>query len=166
MPDFKLSLYICLNKELNGGFFMKISTKGRYALRMLIDLAEHQNEGYIALKDIASRQEISKKYLEQIIPVLNRSDILLASRGFQGGYKLARRPDQYTVGDILRLTEGSLAPVACLDQNPVGCPRAGECITLPIWQGLHRVINEYLDSITLQDILDRQKERYANNYII
>ena len=83
---------------------MKISTKGRYALRMLIDLAEHQGEGYIALKDIAKRQEISKKYLEQIVPVLNRSDILQANRGFQGGYKLAKAPDKYTVGDILRLT--------------------------------------------------------------
>ena len=87
---------------------MKISTKGRYALRMLVDLAEHRNEGYIALKDIAARQEISKKYLEQIIPLLNSAGILQANRGFQGGYKLAKSPDQYTVGEILRLTEGSL----------------------------------------------------------
>lgn len=90
---------------------MKISTKGRYALRMLIDLAEHQNEGYIALKDIAQRQGISKKYLEQIVPMLNRSDILRTNRGFQGGYCLAKSPDQYTVGSILRLTEGGLAPL-------------------------------------------------------
>ena len=145
---------------------MKISTKGRYALRMLIDLAEHQGEGYIALKDIAKRQEISKKYLEQIVPVLNRSDILQANRGFQGGYKLAKAPDKYTVGDSLRLTEGSLAPVACLEREPVECDRAETCVTLPIWQGLFRVINEYLDGITLQDILDQKNERLSDNYII
>lgn len=145
---------------------MKISTKGRYALRMLIDLAEHQNDGYIALKDIASRQNVSKKYLEQIVPVLNRSDILNTNRGYQGGYKLAKSPDKYTVGDILRLTEGSLSPVACLDHDPIECERSGECVTLPIWQGLNKVISEYLDNITLQDILDKQQERYANDYTI
>lgn len=145
---------------------MKISTKGRYALRMLLDLAEHQNDGYIALKDIALRQNVSKKYLEQIVPVLNRSDILNTNRGYQGGYKLAKSPDKYTVGDILRLTEGSLSPVACLDHDPIECERSGECATLPIWQGLYKVINEYLDSITLQDILDKQQERYANDYTI
>lgn len=104
---------------------MKISTKGRYALRMLLDLAEHQNCGFVALKDIAQRQNISKKYLEQIIPVFNRSDILKTNRGFQGGYKLAKSPDQYTVGEILRLTEGSLAPVACLEEEPNQCERSG-----------------------------------------
>ncbi|MEE0857912.1 MAG: Rrf2 family transcriptional regulator [Acutalibacteraceae bacterium] len=145
---------------------MKISTKGRYALRMLLDLAEHQNDGYIALKDIALRQNVSKKYLEQIVPVLNRSDILNTNRGYQGGYKLAKSPDKYTVGDILRLTEGSLSPVACLDHDPIECERSGECATLPVWQGLYKVINEYLDSITLQDILDKQQERYANDYTI
>lgn len=145
---------------------MKISTKGRYALRMLIDLAEHENCGFIALKDIADRQNISKKYLEQIIPIFNKSDILKTTRGSQGGYMLSRSPDKYTVGEILRLTEGSLAPVACLDQNQIECERSSECPTLPVWQGLNRVINEYLDGITLQDILDQQKERYTNDYII
>ncbi len=145
---------------------MKISTKGRYALRMLIDLAEHQNCGFVALKDIADRQNISKKYLEQIIPIFNKSDILKTARGSQGGYKLSKSPDKYTVGEILRLTEGSLAPVDCLNQDPNECERSGECPTLPVWQGLNRVINEYLDSITLQDILDRQRERYMNDYII
>ncbi len=145
---------------------MKISTKGRYALRMLIDLAEHQNEGYIALKDIAQRQGISKKYLEQIVPMLNRSDILRTNRGFQGGYCLAKSPDQYTVGSILRLTEGGLAPVACLENQPNQCPRSEQCITLPIWQGLYQVITEYLDGITLQDILDKQQASYGNNYVI
>ena len=145
---------------------MRISTKGRYALRMLIDLAEHQNCGYVALKDIADRQNISKKYLEQIIPIFNKSDILKTTRGSQGGYQLSKSPEKYTVGEILRLTEGSLAPVDCLNQDPIECDRSGECATLPVWQGLNRVINEYLDSITLQDILDQQRERYTNDYII
>ena len=145
---------------------MKISTKGRYALRMLIDLAEHQNDGFIALKDIAERQGISKKYLEQIIPVLNRSDVLNANRGYQGGYKLAKSPDKYTVGAILRLTEGSIAPVACLDHEPVDCPKRKDCITLPLWKGLNKVITDYLDSVTLQDLLDNQKDMVANDYVI
>lgn len=145
---------------------MKISTKGRYALRMLIDLAQYQNDGYIALKDIAARQNISKKYLEQIVPILNKSDILNTNRGYQGGYRLAKAPDKYTVGNILRLTEGSLAPVACLDYNPVGCERRGECPTLPIWKGLNKVICDYLDGITLQDIIDMPKDKPANDYVI
>ncbi|MBD5498605.1 MAG: Rrf2 family transcriptional regulator [Lachnospiraceae bacterium] len=145
---------------------MKISTKGRYALRMLLDLAEHQGEGYVALKDIAERQDISKKYLEQIIPLFNKSDILRTTRGFQGGYRLAKTPDKCTVGEILRLTEGSLSPVACLEHTPIECERCNECATLPVWQGLYRVINEYLDGITLQDILNRQKERSSDTYVI
>ena len=145
---------------------MRISTKGRYALRMLLDLAEHQNDGFIALKDIARRQDISKKYLEQIVPILNKTNILKTSRGFQGGYKLALAPDKYTIGMILRLTEGSLSPVSCLDQDPIQCDRCNECATLPIWQGLNKVINDYLDSITLQDVLEQQRERYSNDYII
>ncbi|MBQ9196977.1 MAG: Rrf2 family transcriptional regulator [Clostridia bacterium] len=145
---------------------MKISTKGRYALRMLIDLAEHGSEGYVPLKDIAERQNISKKYLEQIIPLFNRTDMLRTNRGAQGGYMLARTPDKYTVGEVLRLTEGSLAPVACAEQSPVQCDRSVDCATLPIWRGLSKVINEYLDGITLQDILDQQRERYANDYVI
>lgn len=145
---------------------MKVSTKGRYALRMLLDLAEHSSSGFIALKDIAQRQGISKKYLEQIVPILNKTNILKTNRGFQGGYMLAKAPDKYTVGEILRLTEGSLSPVACLDQDPIQCERSRECPTLPIWKGLNKVINDYLDSITLQDVLDKQKERYANDYVI
>lgn len=145
---------------------MKISTKGRYALRMLLDLAEHENNGFIALKDIAQRQGVSKKYLEQIVPIVNKSGILQTNRGFQGGYKLAQSPDKYTIGMILRLTEGSLSPVSCLDQTPIQCERRDECPTLPVWQGLYKVINEYLDSITLQDILDQRRQRYANDYTI
>lgn len=145
---------------------MKISTKGRYALRMLLDLAEHKNDGFIALKDIAARQNISKKYLEQIVPVLNNSNILITNRGYQGGYKLAKSPDKYTVADILLLTEGSLSPVACLDCDPIQCDRSDSCPTLPVWQGLKKVICDYLGSITLQDILDKQHEKYENDYVI
>ncbi len=145
---------------------MKISTKGRYALRMLLDLAEHREEGYIALKDIAKRQDISKKYLEQIVPILNRSDLLRTNRGNQGGYMLVKAPKEYTVGEILRLTEGNFAPVACVGKNPEECSRSAECPTLPVWQGLYKVITEYLDSITLQDILDQQKARSIDNYMI
>ena len=136
---------------------MKISTKGRYALRMMVDLAEHQNGEYISLKDIAQRQEVSKKYLEQIVPILNKSGFLKTNRGYQGGYMLSKPPRQYTVGDILRLTEGDLAPVPCA---------AEDCATLPVWRGLNRVINEYLDGITLQDLLDQQRAHYANDYMI
>lgn len=145
---------------------MKISTKGRYALRMLLDLAEHKNNGYIALKDIAERQNISKKYLEQIVPLLNKSDILLTNRGFQGGYMLAKNPDQYSVGDILRITEGGLHPVACLAQSPIQCTRSESCATLPVWQGLEKVINEYLDGVTLQDMIDQQNAQACDDYII
>lgn len=145
---------------------MKISTKGRYALRMLLDLAEHRHSGFIALKDIAERQHISKKYLEQIIPMLNQSGILKTTRGSQGGYQLAKTPDSYTVGDILRLTEGSLAPVSCAEQGAPACERGAACAMQPVWQGLFEVINRYLDGITLQDILDRQRERDTNDYVI
>ena len=145
---------------------MRISTKGLYAVRMLLDLAEHQNCGYIALKDIAERQQISKKYLEQIIPVLNNSGILRTVRGSMGGYQLAGSPDKYTVGDILRLTEGTLSPVPCADEKDPLCSRGDTCAVLPVWQGLNKVISNYLDSITLQDILDRSRELGANDYVI
>ncbi len=145
---------------------MKISTKGRYALRMILYLAEHKDKGFIALKEIAQQQDISKKYLEQIVPVLTKGNILQTNRGFQGGYKLALRPDQCTVGMILRLTEGNLAPVACLEPNYIDCERSDSCAVLFVWQGLYDAINHYLDSVTLQDILDKEQERYSNNYII
>lgn len=144
---------------------MKISTKGRYALRMLIDLAEHNDNGFVALKEIAERQDISKKYLEQIIPILNRSGILITNRGYQGGYKLAKNPEEITVGEILRNTEGSMAPVACLEQTPNQCEKCSYCVTLPVWQGLEKVVNEYLDSISLQDIINQSKSR-SSDYII
>jgi Rrf2 family protein len=131
---------------------MSISTKGRYALRMIVDLAEHNGEGYVTLKDIAERQGISKKYLEQIVAILNKSDILMAGRGFSGGYRLNKSANKITVGDILRLTEGSMTPVACVEG--AHCDRMAECATLFVWQGLDKVVNEYLDSITVQDIVD------------
>lgn len=145
---------------------MKISTKGRYALRMMIDLAQNQGDGYVSLKDIANRQEISKKYLEQIVAILNKPDVLRTNRGYQGGYRLAKNANEYTVGDILRLTEGGLAPVSCLDNSPILCDRAENCVTLPIWKGLYKVISEYLDSITLQDIVDRNSDISNFDYII
>lgn len=145
---------------------MKISTKGRYALRMMIDLAQNQGDGYVSLKDIANRQEISKKYLEQIVAILNKPDVLRTNRGYQGGYRLTKNANEYTVGDILRLTEGGLAPVSCLDNSPILCDRAEDCVTLPIWKGLYKVISEYLDSITLQDIVDRSSDISNFDYII
>ena len=145
---------------------MKISTKGRYALRMLLDLAEHQNCGYIALKDIAERQGISKKYLEQIIPMYNRSGILKTERGSQGGYQLAKSPETLTVGEILRFTEGDLAPVACAGEETPVCTRRADCAVLPVWLGLYKVINEYLDSITLQDIMDQHRANPSGDYVI
>lgn len=135
---------------------MKISTKGRYALRLLIDLAEHADEGYIALKDVAERQDISKKYLEQIVPLLNKADLLRTNRGYQGGYSLAKAPEQYSVGEVLRVTEGSLCPVACLQYSPNDCPRCSDCKTLPVWEGLYKTITDYLDGISLRDIMEQK----------
>ncbi len=145
---------------------MKISTKGRYALRMLVDLAEHKNDGYIALKDIAKRQDISKKYLEQIVSVLNKPEILKTNRGYQGGYQLAKSPENYTVGEILRITEGGLAPVSCLEHNKNECEKSSYCETLFVWEGLYKTITEYLDSITLQDIIDRKINSDGFDYVI
>ena len=134
---------------------MKISTKGRYALRLIIDLAQNKENGYVTLRDIAERQDISKKYLEQIVPALNKSGLLKTNRGYQGGYMLTKSADKYTVGEILRVTEGNLAPVSCLEHEENECERAGECKTLFVWTGLHKAITEYLDGITVQDIIDR-----------
>ena len=143
---------------------MLISTKGRYALRVMADLAGHPAEGYIPLKEIAQRQEISEKYLEAIIKTLVKGKLLSGVRGKGGGYKLTMPPEQYTVGSILRLTEDSLAPVTCLGENAAPCGRASNCLTLPLWQGLERVINEYLDGITLADLL--QWDIQGNDYVI
>ena len=145
---------------------MKISTKGRYSLRLLLDLAEHKDEGYVALKDVAARQGISKKYLEQLVTLLNHADILRTTRGNHGGYRLAKDPDQYTVGQILRITEGGLSPIACLEDKPNRCTRSGFCATLPMWQGLERTIHTYLDGITLQTMLDESRACTPDEYYI
>lgn len=137
---------------------MKISTKGRYALRMALDLAEYQKDGYISLKEIAERQQISKKYLEQIVPLLSKNGLLRTNRGNRGGYMLAKSADVLTVGEILRATEGNLAPVSCLEYPENTCPRAEECAVLPIWKGLHKVMTDYLDHITLKDILEQNHQ--------
>lgn len=151
---------------MTGDDYLKISTKGRYALRMMIDLAQNQGDGYVSLKDIANRQEISKKYLEQIVAILNKPDILRTNRGYQGGYRLAKNANEYTVGDILRLTEGGIAPVSCLENSPIMCDRADDCVTLPVWKGLYKVISEYVDSITLQDIVDKNADISSFDYVI
>ncbi len=134
---------------------MKISTKGRYSLRLLLDLAEHKDDGYISLKTIAERQGISKRYLDQIMMLFNSTDYLKTVRGSQGGYKLAKSPDQYTVGSILRLTEGGIAPLACLEDNADDCDKHDICSARWVWQGLGDAMASYLDNLTLQDIIDK-----------
>ena len=143
---------------------MLISTKGRYALRVMIDLAEHQAEGFSALKVIAERQEMSEKDLESIIKLLVKARLLNGLRGKGGGYQLTKAPEQYTVGSILRLTEDSMAPVSCLESGADACPRAAVCRTLPLWQGLDKVINDYLDNITLADLMHSDPDGY--DYVI
>ena len=134
---------------------MKISTKGRYAVRMLLDIAMHQKNEMISLRDIAERRQISKKYLEQIAAQLTQAGILTASRGQSGGYRLVGQPSDYTLDRILSVTEGRMHPVACLDTSPNQCARCDFCMTLPVWQRLDEVIHNYLASVTLQDILDQ-----------
>ena len=131
---------------------MMISTRGRYALRVMIDLAEHQTDGYIPMKEIAERQRISLKYLERIIPALSKSQLVEGVHGKGGGYRLCRVPEEYTVGEILRPTEGDLAPVACLECGAKPCDRADECRTLPMWSKFYNMVNEYFDSVTLADL--------------
>ena len=133
---------------------MKISTKGRYAIRVMLDLSEHNTGEYIPLNDIARRQEISEKYLESIVSVLVKNDMLTALRGKGGGYKLVKEPGEYTVASILRVTEGSFAPVACLEHQPNRCERVAFCKTLKMWQGLQKLIEDYFENITILDLLD------------
>lgn len=137
---------------------MKISTRGRYSFRMMIDLALHYNEGFIALKDISSRQNISKKYLEQIIPFLSRNNLLNANKGHMGGYQLAKHPSEITVREILESAEGSLAPVSCMDNTPNLCESSNACLTLPVYEGLYHVILDYLNGITLQDVINNHAD--------
>ncbi len=145
---------------------MKISAKGRYALRFMIDLAIHDEGKYIALKEISQRQEISVKYLEQIVVILSRAGFVKSVRGSQGGYRLTRKPSEYTAGDILRLIEGPLSSVACLETLPNDCPRQNTCSTLKFWEGLNKVINEYVDSITLEDLVSQNVEQSKWDFVI
>lgn len=145
---------------------MKISTKGRYAVRVMLDLATNNTGEYIKVKEIAGRQDISEKYLEQIISVLNKAGYVKSVRGAQGGYKIARDPASYTVGMILRLTEGSLNPVACLDDEVNECERCDTCETLQVWKELAEAINHVVDNVTIADLAERQQERIAGSYSI
>lgn len=146
---------------------MKISTKGRYAVRVMLDLAVNNTGEYIKVKQIAGRQGISEKYLEQIIAILNKAGYVKSTRGAQGGYRLSKEPSYYTVGMILRLTEGSLAPVACLEDENVDCDRCDNCETLGVWKELQQAINNVVDGITIADLVERQQKRLENmNYSI
>lgn len=141
---------------------MKISTKGRYAVRVMLDLALHNSGECIKVKDIANRQGISDKYLEQIIAVLNKAGYVKSVRGAQGGYRIAKDPKEYTVGMILRLTEGSMAPVACLEENADECERCDTCETLEVWKELYHAINNVIDNVTLEDLVERRQKRLEN----
>ena len=143
---------------------MIVSTKGRYALRVMIDLAEHQAERYVPLKEVAARQDISEKYLENILKVLVQTGVLEGLRGKGGGYRLTRSPDQYTVAEILLLTEGSLAPVSCLTPGAPACERMANCRTYTMWKGLNDLIADYFGKITLADLA--APEQAGNDYVI
>lgn len=136
---------------------MRVSTKGRYALRIMADLAVNDNGEYIRLKDISERQSITLKYLEQIMPPLTKAGYVKSCRGSGGGYMLARRPEEYTAGEILRTAEGSLSPIACIEDSPNQCPRSGECTIFRFWEGLWDVISEYVNKVTLADLIKERK---------
>ncbi len=145
---------------------MKISTKGRYALRVIVDLATCDPNKYTSIKTISERQNISEKYLEQIISALNKAGMVRSVRGAQGGYRLIKTPAEYTVGEILRSMEGSLAPVACLADEDNQCPHSGDCVSLYVWEQIYDAVNSVVDSITVQDILNHQKEVQSDSYVI
>lgn len=136
---------------------MKISTKGRYALRLMADLGQHAGGDYISLKSISERQDITVKYLEQIVTILQRAAFVKSLRGNSGGYKLSRPAKEYSVGEILRVMEGSLSPVACLDGEN-DCARRSKCLTLPFWEGLQKVVDEYIDSFSLADLIESNEK--------
>ena len=142
---------------------MKISTKGRYALRMMVDIAENQVNGYVTLKDVSARQDISKKYLEQIALHLSQAGMLRAVRGYQGGYMLARPAADYTGNAILQAVEGSMSPVSCLENQPNTCARCNYCKTLPVWTGLEKLISGYLSDITLEDVVKGRLVKVGTN---
>ena len=136
---------------------MNVTSKGRYALRVMLDLAQHRQEGYISLKTIADRQGYSMKYLEMIVGSLKRAGLVASIRGKEGGYQLVRDPEDYTIGEILRCIEDNLAPVACIKAGDICCEHAGECMTVPMWKELDDITNAYLDGVSLQDLLTGEK---------
>lgn len=137
---------------------MMISTRGRYALRVMVDLAEHREDGYVPMKEVAQRQGISLKYLERILPALSQNSLIEGVHGKGGGYRLVKMPEEYRIGDILRLAEGDLAPVACLECGAAPCPRAQDCRTLTVWTKFYELVNEYFDGITLADLMRSRSE--------
>lgn len=130
-----------------------ISTRGRYAIRVMLDIAKNQQEGYVPMKDVAKRQNLSLKYLEQILPALTKNKIVEGVQGKGGGYRLVKKPEEYTIGEILRTTERDLAPVSCLAVGAKECERRNQCQTIELWEGLNTVVNNYLDSKTLADLM-------------
>ena len=136
---------------------MNVTSKGRYALRVMLDLAQHPDEGYISLKTVAERQDISMKYLEAIVGALKKAGLVDSSRGKEGGYSLLRPPEEYSVGEILRSTEDKLAPVSCITAEGVSCAQASACLTLPMWRELDELTNAYLDTVSLRDLLTGEK---------
>lgn len=143
---------------------MMISTRGRYALRILVDLAENQRDGFVTLREVADRQEISEKYLESIVKQLVGAGILSGVRGKGGGYRLGLAPDKIGVLEVLQVTEGNLAPVACLGDERISCPRAAHCRTLPLWQGLDKAVRDYLGGFTVRDLMRRDEDGF--DYVI
>ncbi|MGN0163442.1 MAG: RrF2 family transcriptional regulator [Candidatus Ornithomonoglobus sp.] len=137
---------------------MKISTKGRYAIRLMLDIAQHSSGENVSLKDVSKRQNISLKYLEQIVNMLSKAGFLRSQRGSQGGYKMMRKPEEYTIGDILRVTEGEMAPVSCLEDKVNQCERVNECPTIKFWMGLYDTVNKYLDGTTIADLMNNAEE--------
>ena len=140
-----------------------ISTRGRYALRVMIDIAEHSGGDFVPMKEVAARQEISLKYIERIMPLLTKENLVEGQRGKGGGYRLCRPPEDYSVGEILRATEGGLAPVACLECGAKPCSRAAECRTLPMWQKYYAMTNEFFDGISVADLMQNEA---AFDYVI
>ena len=149
---------------------MKVSTKGRYALRIMIDLAMQKEGEYVRLKDVSVRQNVTLKYMEQIMPLLTKAGYVRSYRGNNGGYMLAKKPEEYTAGDILRTTEGSLSPLVCIEEDANHCPQYGMCATVSFWEGLKKTIDDYVDSVTLADLVADYKRKQDtmtfDNYII
>ena len=138
---------------------MNVTSKGRYALHIMIDLAQHRDDGFISLKTVSERTELSMKYLEMIVGNLKKAELVLSSRGKEGGYKLVKDPKDYTIGEILRCMEANLAPVACIKEGEIQCDHSGGCLTVPMWKELDDITNAYLDTVSLEDLLTGEKWR-------